>query len=611
MKFSSEYYENLEARIPAGKLRTRFAPSPTGYMHLGGLRTALYAYLLAKKNDGIFILRIEDTDQERLIEGAAEFIYDTLKSAGIFYDEGPDVGGPAGPYIQSERREIYEAYITLLMEKGHAYPCFCNKEILDEQRNIHRASRVPHKYDGRCSLLSHEEIAAKKAEGMPYVIRQRMKKEGTTFFDDLIFGRIEVDNSTLDDTVLVKSDGMPTYNFANVVDDHLMGITHIIRGNEFLSSTPKYILLYQSFGWKPPEFIHCSPIMRDAANKLSKRDGDAYFNDYVEKGYLVEAIINYIALLGWSPANEERKFSLAELEAIFDIRGISKDPSIFDAKNLKSLNGSYLRDMSDEAFYDAALPYIKKGVKRAVDTAYVAHILKERCDLLSEIPELLDFIDVLPDYPLDLFNNKKMKSDLGSAKEILGQVLSVLEKEEEWTQERVRHVMMQLAERSGNKSGQILWPLRVALTGKMFTPGGGIELSIILGKTESVRRIKKAIEMLQESKEKLPEDVSSVPEEKAPELSNQNHSISITKTDDANNARPFSSADAVKPVARPLTDPLEIERIADIAKLDVSKHVNELAGDYQQIFKKLDVLKQASVNIDEYPLNREKVNVFR
>ena len=500
MKYSPDYYKNLESKIPRGRFRTRFAPSPTGYMHLGNLRTALYAYLLAKKADGTFMLRIEDTDQERFVEGGIEIIYDTLKSVGLIYDEGPDIGGPVGPYIQSERMKmgIYEAYAELLIERGHAYRCFCDKETLEEQRKIHEASRVPHKYDGRCELLSKEEIAAKLAAGMPYVIRQKMPKDGVTSFDDLIYGHIEVDNDTLDDQILLKSDGMPTYNFANVVDDHLMGITHIIRGNEYLSSTPKYNLLYENFGWEIPEYIHCSQVMRDATHKLSKRDGDAYFGDFIEKGYLKEAILNYIALLGWSPGGEEEKFTLEELTKVFDIKGISKSPAIFDYKKLNWLNGAYLRAMSPEDFHKHALPYIKQGVKRNIDTAYIAGMLQERCELLSDIPEQLDFIDSLPDYSVELYANQKMKTTPENSKEVLVKILPVLENisGENWKQEVLHEELFKLIEKLELKNGRVLYPLRIALSGKAFTPGGGIEICVILGKEESLKRIRKAIEIL-------------------------------------------------------------------------------------------------------------------
>ena len=498
MKFSPDYYADLEAKIPTGKLRSRFAPSPTGYMHLGNLRTALYAYLIARKAGGIFILRIEDTDQERFVEGATEIIRDTLASVDIVYDEGPDVGGPVGPYTQSERRAegIYEAYAELLILRGHAYRCFCTKEMLDEQRKIHEASRVPHKYDGRCSKLPESQTAANLAQNMPFVVRQRIPAEGVTFFDDLVYGRIEVENSTLDDQILIKSDGMPTYNFANVVDDHLMGITHIIRGNEYLSSTPKYTLLYKNFGWAMPEYVHCPQVMRDATRKLSKRDGDAYFGDFVEKGYLKEAILNYIALLGWSPGGENEKFTLAELVDAFDVKSIARSPAILDIKKLKWLNGTYLRAMSAEDFHACALPYIKSAVKREADTAYIAGVLHERCEMLSDIPEQLDFIDSLPEYAPELYVNSKMKTDAAGSKDALLKILPVLEGIQDWRQEIIHGKLFELIARLGLKNGQALWPLRIALSGKTFTPGGGIEICVMLGKEESLRRIRQAAERL-------------------------------------------------------------------------------------------------------------------
>jgi glutamyl-tRNA synthetase len=479
-------------------VRTRFAPSPTGFMHLGGLRTALYAYLFAKKHGGVFILRIEDTDRERYVEGAEKVIFDTLTQTGLHYDEGPGAGGNAGPYVQSERRNIYAHHAELLIERGFAYRCFCDKQTLEEQRTIHEASRVPHKYDGRCAKLSEEEAAAKQKAGNPCVIRQKVAPEGTTFFDDLVYGRIEVENTTLDDQVLIKGDGMPTYNFANVVDDHLMGITHIIRGNEFLSSTPKHRLLYQAFGWESPAYIHLPQVMRDATHKLSKRDGDAYFSDFTDKGYLVEAILNYIALLGWHPGGEREIFSLEELAEAFDIKGISKSPAIFDINKLNWLNGQYLRAKSPAEFHQTALPYIQKGVQSGIDTEFLASLLQPRCEQLSDIPEQLGFIDELPAYSADLYNNKKMKTDPNNAKEALEQTLPVLEGLNRWDQETIHGALFALIESLGIKNGRILYPLRVALSGMAFTPGGGVELCVLLGKEESVKRIGKAIKLLGE-----------------------------------------------------------------------------------------------------------------
>ena len=491
-----DYYEKMENQIPKGKFRTRFAPSPTGYMHLGGLRTALYAYLLAKKAGGILILRIEDTDQERRVEGASEIIYETLSTVGITYDEGPDVGGPAAPYIQSERREIYSAYAELLINNGHAYYCFCDKATLDEQRRIHEASRVSHKYDRRCSQLTPEEVATKLAENKPYVIRQKVEQTGKVVFNDAVYSRIEVEKSTLEDQVILKSDGLPTYNFANVVDDHLMGVTHVVRGNEFLSSTPKHVLLYEGFGWKTPEYIHVPQIMRDSKKKLSKRDGDAYFGDFLDKGYLKEAILNYIALLGWSPGGETEKFSLPELVEVFDITGISKSPAIFDYKKLNWLNGAYLSAMSDEDFHDAALPYIREVVKSETDTLYISNLLKERCDLLSDIPGQIDFVDKISDYPVELYSNPKMKTSPEDAKNVLKEVHTTLSKISDWQKDIIHREIMNLVKQLGLKNGQVLWPMRVALSGKTFTPGGGIEICIMLGKDEAVKRIAAAVERL-------------------------------------------------------------------------------------------------------------------
>ena len=495
MIFSSEYYEKHEANIPRGKFRTRFAPSPTGYMHVGNLRTALYGYLIAKQSKGTFILRIEDTDLERSVDGALELIYDTLAATGLNYDEGPGIGGPVGPYIQSERKEIYAAYSELIIKRGHAYRCFCDKESLDVQRDISKASRIPYKYDGRCSLLTKDDIAVKLEAGIPYVVRQKIPNDGTTTFTDILYGTIEVKNSTLDDAVLLKSDGMPTYNFANVVDDHLMGITHVIRGSEYLSSVPKYNLLYEGFCWEVPAYIHCPPVMKDASQKLSKRLGDASYNDLIEKGYLKDAILNYIALLGWAPSGEREKYTLSEMIEVFNANGISKSPSIFDFKKLNWLNGAYLREMSEADFHSLALPYIRQSVKREIDTEYAASILKERCEVLSDIPEQLDFIDDLPHYSIDLYNNAKMKTTPEMACVTLTHILPALEKLNDWGPESLRDELLVLVKQLGLKNGQVLWPLRVALSGKTFTPGGGIEICVLLGKEEALARIKKAIAM--------------------------------------------------------------------------------------------------------------------
>ncbi len=479
------------------KVRTRFAPSPTGYMHIGNLRTALFTYIIAKKNGGDFILRIEDTDRERYIEGATQVIYDTLKECGLNWDEGPDIGGPVGPYIQSERMGMFKKYAEQLVEKGEAYYCFCDKERLDELKAVQEASGVMPMYDRHCRNLSKEEVDKKLAEGVPYVIRQKVPLEGTTTFHDELYGDITVENSTLDDQILIKTDGLPTYNFANVVDDHLMGITHVVRGNEYLSSAPKYNLLYKAFGWEVPVYIHVEHIMKDKQHKLSKRDGDASYQDLMKKGYLKDAVINYIALLGWAPKGENEIFSLDELIEEFDISGISKSPAIFDPVKLRAMNGVYIKKMSDEDFAKAAEPYIRQTVKKPdADIAFIASLLKPRTELFTEIPEQVDFIDELPDYETSLYCHKKMKTNEENSLESLKAILPVLKDLEEWTEESIHEALFALIEKLGVKNGIVLWPLRVALSGKSFTPGGGIEICKILGKDESIRRIEAGIEKL-------------------------------------------------------------------------------------------------------------------
>lgn len=476
------------------KVRTRFAPSPTGYMHVGNLRTALYAYLLAKKNGGDFVLRIEDTDQERYVEGAVDVIYHTLRQAGLSWDEGPDVRGDYGPYIQSERMHLYREYALQLIESGHAYYCFCNKERLEELKRIQKASSMAPKYDGHCRNLSPEEIQQKLDAKEPYVIRQKLPRTGQTSFHDEVFGDIVFENSELDDQILIKSDGMPTYNFANVVDDHLMKISHVIRGSEYLSSTPKYNLLYQAFGWDLPTYIHCSPVMKNATEKLSKRNGDASFEELAQKGYLPEAIVNYIALLGWSPKGEQEIFSLEELVQEFSTSGISKSPAIFDIKKLKAINGEQIRRLSESDFIKHALPQIRSACKREdLDLSLLTRMLQPRTELFQDIPEQIDFIDQLPDYDNSLYRHKKMKTTEENALQALKAILPVLEKLEEWTEDGIHQVLFALIAQLGLKNGQILWPLRVALSGKQFTPGGGIEICALLGKEESIRRLKDGI----------------------------------------------------------------------------------------------------------------------
>lgn len=469
-------------------------------MHIGNLRTALYAYLLTKSKGGKFILRIEDTDQERYVEGAVDVIYKTMKDTGLIHDEGPDIGGDYGPYIQSERREIYKEYAKKLVETGNAYYCFCTKERLEDLRNRQTAMKMPTKYDGHCSRLTKEEIEEKMANGEPYVIRQKMPRHGKTSFHDEVFGDITVDNEILDDNVLLKADGLPTYNFANVIDDHLMKITHIIRGSEYLSSTPKYNLLYEAFGWEIPKYIHVSPVMKDNGKKLSKREGDASYEDFINKGYLKEAIVNYIALLGWSPSGEREKFTLSELIDAFDIKGISKSPAIFDEKKLAWLNGEYIRELSAEEFHSLALPYYEGVItNKDINLEAVSHLLQQRCEKLSDIPEQVDFFDNLPEYGADLYTHKKMKTNPENSLEALNEALPVLEGLESWTQESIHDSLIALVEKLGLKNGRILWPVRVAVSGKAFTPGGGVELAAILGKEETIRRIKKGIEILQEN----------------------------------------------------------------------------------------------------------------
>lgn len=478
-------------------VRTRFAPSPTGYMHIGNLRTALFTYLIAKKSDGKFILRIEDTDQERYVEGAVDVIYNTLKACGLNWDEGPDVGGPVGPYIQSERMGMFKEYAEKLVESGHAYYCFCDKERLEEVRKIQVASRISPMYDRHCRNLSKEEIDEKLKAGIPYVIRQKVPTEGTTTFHDEIYGDITVENSTLDDQILIKTDGMPTYNFANVVDDHLMGITHVVRGNEYLASSPKYNLLYEAFGWTPPKYIHVEHIMKNATEKLSKRNGDASFNDLIEKGFMTEAVVNYIALLGWAPKGENEIFTIEELINEFSIDGLSKSPAIFDPVKLKAINGAYIRKLDKADFMEKALPYIKQTVKREdIDFALLSEVLQPRTEIFTDIPEQVDFIDALPEYDIAMYCHKKMKTNEETSLIALKEALPVLENISEWTVDNIHEALFGLVEKLGVKNGYILWPVRTAVSGKQFTPGGAVEMCYILGKEDTIERIKKGIEKL-------------------------------------------------------------------------------------------------------------------
>ncbi len=479
--------------------RTRFAPSPTGYMHIGNLRTAIYEYLIAKSHNGKFILRIEDTDQERYVEGAVEVIYSTMRSVGLDYDEGPDIGGPYGPYTQSERKAIYQDYAHKLVERGGAFYCFCSKERLDNLRKECEARKEAFRYDGHCEHLSQEEIEQKLSSNQPYVVRQKVPKVGSTGFDDLVYGPITVDNAQLDQGVLLKADGMPTYNFANVIDDHLMQITHVIRGSEYLSSTPKYNLIYQAFAWDIPGYIHLPPIMKTAEKKLSKREGDASFEDFVSKGFLPEAIVNYIVLLGWNPGSNEEFFTLEELKRVFNLHGLSKSPAIFDLNKLRWMNAEYIRRMPLEDFHVLALPYYTALSHSSIDLLKLSNVLQQRTEVLGEIPEKIDFLVQLPDYDVAMYINKKMKTNLPDSLEHLKKVREVLAGVDKWEFETIHTGLFQLVESLAVKNGQILWPLRTAVSGKDVTPGGGVELAELLGKEETLRRIGIGIDKLAKS----------------------------------------------------------------------------------------------------------------
>ena len=494
MAIDNAYFDIMEGKIPHGKVRTRFAPSPTGYMHVGNLRTALYTYLIARHAGGTFILRIEDTDQGRLVEGATDVIYRTMEECGLSHDEGPDVGGPVAPYVQSERRDTYGRYAELLCERGHAYYCFCEKtESAEDAGEFDRA-------DDPCRSLPLEDAKARVAAGEPYVIRQRIPHEGTTTFHDASFGDVTVENKTLDDQVLLKRDGLPTYNFANVIDDHLMGITHVVRGSEYLSSAPKYNLLYEAFGWEVPTYVHCSPVMRDSQHKMSKRNGDPSYEDLKAQGYLTPAILNYVALLGWSPRGdkaEQEFFTLSELVECFDLAGISKSPAIFDIEKLTYFNANYIRSMPAGEFARAAEPYIRQAVKNpAYSVAEIASLLQARCEKLTDIPEKVDFFDALPDYDVAFYTNKKSKTDAGVSLDMLQKVLPKLEGISEWTTDAIHDTLVAFAEELGVKNATLMWPLRIAAAGKLVTPGGAVEICHILGKDETLRRVKAGIAKL-------------------------------------------------------------------------------------------------------------------
>lgn len=483
----------------AAKVRTRYAPSPTGFMHVGNLRTALYEYLIAKSQQGTFVLRIEDTDQERYVEGAVDVIYNTLKTAGLKHDEGPDIGGDFGPYVQSERKDMYLPYAEELINKGKAYRCFCSKERLAALKETEEYSQGG--YDRHCRDLPQEEIDRLLAEGVPYVIRQKMPLDGETTFTDAVFGEITAPNSELQDQILIKADGYPTYNFANVIDDHTMGITHVVRGNEYLSSTPKYNLLYEAFGWEIPTYVHLPLIMgKDEdgnVSKLSKRHGSTGFEDLIKDGFLPEAIINYIALLGWCPKDNQEIFSLKELEAAFSIDGISKSPAVFDYDKLEWFNGEYIKAMSVEEFEQIARPYILQAIgDKPLDTLKLAAILQQRTTRLTQIPSVLDFFAEQPEYSKDLFVNKKSKTNLENAPVMLKAVYDELSALPEWSHDAIHDALINLAVKLGVKNGTVMWPARIAVSGKTVTPGGAIEILDILGREESLGRMKKGLALL-------------------------------------------------------------------------------------------------------------------
>ena len=521
-----KWFDDMEAKIPRGGVRTRFAPSPTGYMHVGGLRTALYAFLIAKKDGGTFILRIEDTDTARFVEGATEIIIDTMKDVGLHYDEGPDVGGPVGPYTQSQRKELYRPYAELLCEKGAAYYCFCSREekgngqlAMDNGQYIHsdpvmesetsnsqlsilnsQLNATPHSTlieDDPCRDLPYEESKRRADAGEQFAVRMKAPREGATTVSDIVFGDITAQNETLDDMILLKSDGLPTYNFANVVDDHLMGITHVLRGSEYISSAPKYNLLYEAFGWEIPAYVTVSPVMRDARHKLSKRHGDPTYDDLLNQGYLPDAVLNYVALLGWSPGGERELFTLPEMLEVFDVSGISKSPAIFDTVKLNYFNSEYIRALTPEDFTKLAQPYIKQAVKNEnLPVGAIASILQARCEKLNDIPGKIDFFDELPSYSAELFINKKSKTDELISLDMLRATYPVLETVPEWTSEGVHDALVVLAEKLEVKNATLMWPVRIAISGRAVTPGGAVEISFILGRDETLRRIAAGIDKL-------------------------------------------------------------------------------------------------------------------
>ena len=480
-----------------GKVRTRFAPSPTGRMHVGNLRTALYAYLIAKHEGGDFLLRIEDTDQERFVDGALEIIYRTLEKTGLIHDEGPDKDGGCGPYVQSERQAqgLYLKYARELIEKGEAYYCFCDKERLESLKKEVAGKEIV-VYDKHCLHLSKEEIEEKLAAGVPYVIRQNNPTEGTTTFSDEIYGDITVNNDELDDMILIKSDGYPTYNFANVVDDHLMGITHVVRGNEYLSSSPKYTRLYNAFGWEEPVYVHCPLITDETHKKLSKRSGHSSFEDLIDQGFVTEAVVNYVALLGWCPEDNREIFSLEELVKAFDYHHMSKSPAVFDIQKLKWMNGEYVKAMDFEKFYELAEPYLKKVITKDLDLKKIAAMVKTRIEIFPDIEELVDFFEELPEYDPAMYTHKKMKTNSETSLAVLKELLPILEAQEDYSNDALYGLLQGYAKENGYKNGYVLWPVRTAVSGKQMTPAGATEIMEILGKEETLNRIRKGIELL-------------------------------------------------------------------------------------------------------------------
>lgn len=480
------------------KIRTRFAPSPTGRMHVGNLRTALYAYLVAKHENGDFILRIEDTDQERYVEGAVDIIYRTMKGTGLIHDEGPDKDGGVGPYVQSERvkQGIYMDYAKQLIDKGEAYYCFCDKERLDNLKEEVVDGKSIRRYDKHCLHLSKGEIDEKLASGIPYVIRQNVPLEGETSFEDELYGTITVPNNELDDMILIKSDGYPTYNFANVVDDHLMGITHVVRGQEYLSSSPKYNRLYQAFGWEVPTYIHCPTITNENHEKLSKRSGHSSYEDLLEQGFVTEAIVNFVALLGWSPNDNQEIFSLEELVKAFDYKHISKSPAVFDMVKLRWMNGEYIKNMDFDRFKEMALPYVKEVITKDVKIDEILELVKTRIEVFPDIKDHIDFFEELPDYDIELYTHKKMKTNAENSLEILKEEYEILKNVDDWSLDNLHDTLMEYIAGKGIKNGTGLWPVRIAVSGRQMTPGGAFEIMDILGKEESLRRIEIGIEKL-------------------------------------------------------------------------------------------------------------------